>query len=155
VIKQIDNEHHKSRFLAYDVLENKTRELFTLPSSEVGDYWYVSPDGSRIAYLQPDRLHNSSVKIRALNGKIESEFRVKGWSELKCINWAADGKTFFIGGVMPKGATLLRSDFKGHAQVLWSNSGASRIWAIPSPDGKYIAIYDELYEQNVWMVEGF
>jgi hypothetical protein len=50
---------------------------------------------------------------------------------------------------------VLRSDFKGHAQVLWSNSGASRIWAIPSPDGKYIAIYDELYQQNVWMVEGF
>jgi hypothetical protein len=112
-------------------------------------------DGSRIAFMQPDLLQNSSVKIRGLNGNVESQFRVKGWNELKCINWAADGKTLFIGGVMPKGATLLHVDFNGHAQVLWSNIGASRIWAVPSPDNKYVALHDELFEQNVWTIDGF
>jgi hypothetical protein len=154
VLEQIDDQHHQSRFMGYNVLENKTRDLFTLPFSDEGGYWNLSPDGSRIAFLQRD-LHNGSIHIRSLSGKVESEFRVKGWNELKCIDWATDGKTLFVGGVMPKGATLLRSDLNGHAQVLWSDIGASRIWAIPSPDGKHVAIRDEVFDQNVWLLEGF
>jgi Tol biopolymer transport system component len=162
ILEQIDDQHRQSRFMAYSVTENKTRDLFTLPLPNAGGYWNISPDGLRIAMLQSN-LHNGSIQIRSLNGKVEREFRVRGWNELKYIDWAADGKSLFIGGIMPKAVTLLRSDLNGHAQVLWSGIRALTIWAtpspggwvIPSPDGKHIAIRDEVIDQNAWLLEGF
>ena len=59
-------------------------------------------------------------------------------------------------------------DLKGRAQVLRQYKGVGSgtvdnmatvelddTWGVPSPDGRYIAIYGGALNSNVWMLEGF
>ena len=47
-------------------------------------------------------------------------------------------------------------DLKGNARVLWQIKGpGAYMWGVPSPDGRYLAIAGDVYNSNVWMIEGF
>jgi hypothetical protein len=47
-------------------------------------------------------------------------------------------------------------DLKGIARPLWQHKGwAGETWAVPSPDGRYLAIGSGVLTNNVWMLEGF
>jgi hypothetical protein len=46
-------------------------------------------------------------------------------------------------------------DLAGHVQVLWTQQGALGLWAIPSPDGQYLAMPGAAEDRNVWMLENF
>jgi hypothetical protein len=47
-------------------------------------------------------------------------------------------------------------DLKGIARPLWQNKGGvGDTWAVPSPDGRYLAIGSTVLTSNVWMLEGF
>jgi hypothetical protein len=78
------------------------------------------------------------------------------------INWAADGKSLFVShsGLMGSpsgsmGATLLRVDLQGHVLPLWETKDGRFTWAIPSPDGRYLAILGAASGRNTWMIENF
>lgn len=53
VVEELDEEHRQSAFEAYNVKDNTTRKLFTLPLPNSKGLWKISPDGSRLAMLQP------------------------------------------------------------------------------------------------------
>lgn len=53
------------------------------------------------------------------------------------------------------GAMLLRVEFDGRTQPLWETRVGRYTWAIPSPDGKYVAIREPGTERNAWMMESF
>jgi hypothetical protein len=153
VFEEIDEPHGQRRFIGFDPERNQSHELFRLPLPVT--YWDISPDGARLAFLQGSPKNGQFVQIRRLNGQVEKEFKVKGWNDLVCLNWSADGKSIFVGGVLSGSVTLLRSDLSGNPQVLWTEPGARRIWAVPSPDGRYIAVHHERFGRNVWMLENF
>jgi hypothetical protein len=50
---------------------------------------------------------------------------------------------------------------QGNAKVLWERKGdgepwfALAPWAVPSPDGCRVAIYDWKLSANMWMMENF
>ena len=49
-------------------------------------------------------------------------------------------------------------DLNGNAQVLWQSRELAEggfAAGIPSPDGRYLAIWAEIPNANVWMMEGF
>ena len=85
------------------------------------------------------------------------------------MNWAADGKGLFTLRVTRAGSALLHVDLKGNVSVLWEQkgsfawsllfndltSGASVPRAVPSPDGRHLAIYDSRLSANMWMMENF
>jgi hypothetical protein len=55
-----------------------------------------------------------------------------------------------------KGASLLQIDVRsGDAQVLWRVPVSHAPRAIPSPDGKHLAIRGGSTDSNVWLVEKF
>jgi hypothetical protein len=89
------------------------------------------------------------------NGKTW-DLRYEGAWPLFSVDWAVDGKSLFGGGYAARGgvAELLRIDFQGNAQPLWKTAYPVT-WAIPSPDGRRLAIEGGTQDRNVWMLENF
>jgi Tol biopolymer transport system component len=140
-------------FTGFDSQLKQRRELgrFTLdPNFKGGNQWTLSPDATEIAILEAGtgNIYLLNVKTRALQHIV-----VKRWSNLVGIDWTADGKGFFMCGLR-HGGVLLHVDLHGNAQVLWEPGGAG-FWAIPSPDGKHVAMSLFSNNANVWMMENF
>jgi hypothetical protein len=51
--------------------------------------------------------------------------------------------------------TLLHVDLRGNPQVLWEGSGSGQTVAIPSRDGRRLAISNWTTDGNIWMMENF
>jgi DNA-binding winged helix-turn-helix (wHTH) protein/Tol biopolymer transport system component len=150
-------------FHSLDPLSGRLHPLFKLviPGEKPVNF-AISPDGSRIAMTGADP--QGGIEIRSLNGHIESTIEVKGPPNpmSMAINWAADGKSLLLShsGLMGSpsgslGATLLRVDLQGNVQPLWEMKGGRFTWAIPSPDGRYLAVLGAASQRNTWMVENF
>jgi len=142
---------------AFDPLNGRGKALRTIekdPSQFYGATG-LSPDGSTVAIARvgEPEIH---VGLLSLSGGSDREITVKGWPNIRGFDWSPDGKGFYCGSVSPQGRTLLHVDLKGNARVLWQyKAGPGRIWGIPSPDGRYLAIMGDVITSNVWMVEGF
>jgi Tol biopolymer transport system component/predicted Ser/Thr protein kinase len=114
----------------------------------------ISPDGKQIALVIPERPEGT-IKIVSLVSEPEREIVVQGWPSLNSIDWSPDGKGFFVSYAQPMAATLLYVTLDGKTHVLWKQSGNSRIWAVPSPDGRYLAIRGATTDSNAWLIENF
>ena len=143
-------------FTAFDPLKGRGKVLRTVDIDPTASYNFgLSPDGASVALSiggGPD-IH---IRLLSLTGGSDREFTVKGWANLKGLDWAVDGEGLYCGSVSPQSRTLLYVDLKGNARVLWQCKAAGGlIWGIPSPDGRYLAILGYVTNSNVWMVEGF
>ena len=112
--------------------------------------WQLSPDATKIAIL-----HKSMDIIDLLNLKAQSlqHIIVKHWSNLVSMDWTADGKGLFMFSNQ-RGGVLLHVDLHGNAQVLWEPH-QTQVWALPSADGKHVAMPLFLNNMNVWTMESF
>jgi hypothetical protein len=75
------------------------------------------------------------------------------------VDWAADDKGLFVSSPMKGFSVLLYSDLQGKANVLWQQAGEHEggldIYAIPSPNGRHMAMFGWTLNSNMWMVENF
>jgi hypothetical protein len=162
-------------FTAFDPLRGRGRELIRFDTDATADLdryllhyaWDLSPDGTRIAIL---KYSDGRIHVLPLSSKAPQEVVVKGWNSLQSVNWAADGNGFFVSSATKVGSALLRVDLQGNAHVLWEQKGniapwngpyaqwlggPSAPWAVPSPDGRHLAIYSWTLSANMWMMENF
>ena len=80
------------------------------------------------------------------------ELVVKGWDELKNVDWSADGKSLLVSWVNHDlESALLKVALDGRASVLLRSR--NDLWAIPSPDGRLLAIAEFTGTKNVWEIE--
>ena len=116
--------------------------------------WSLSPDGSQRALVCPSL--KEAIRFRStLTGKMR-DVRVTGRNELDSITWAADGKSLLVAGKTPEGGSaLLRITLDGKASVLLRSTTTEILGAIPSPDGRSLAIAEKSVYNNVWQVENF
>jgi serine/threonine protein kinase len=136
----------------------------------------ISPDGKYLAYadktgaylrlLPSGEVHtllpkNDDVQFLSwypdsTEGQPAREITVKNWNSFTSLDWAADGKGFFVSS-NPTGrvSTLLYVDLMGNARELWQVKNYQAAGAIPSHNGKYVAIPAPTIGGNVWMVENF
>jgi Tol biopolymer transport system component len=142
-------------FTAFDPLLGKPHDVLTLDIHSGTIYnWMPSPDGSSIAFTAYSPVDNV-IRIVSLKGGPERDVRVKGGAGFNSIDWAGDGKSFFVSSQSPTSSTLLHVDMKGNATVLWDQRGAWRTWAIAAPNGRELAIQGMTSSSNVWMIENF
>jgi hypothetical protein len=81
---------------------------------------------------------------------------VKGWSVLSTWDPAPDGRSFYTSAIQPDGTVaLLNVDLQGTAHVLLKQKNGAMCWAIPSPDGKFLADMLVNGESNAWVLENF
>jgi hypothetical protein len=116
----------------------------------------VSPDGSKIAVLNPAGIGNR-IRLIPLEGGSTSELEVPGRRQLTDLCWAPDGKGWFVSSVTPaNGEYLLHVGLRGESQVLYEQPQDGRdTWGDPSPDGKHLAFLRWTAERNVWMIDDF
>ena len=140
----------------FDPLKGRGRELLRIPIPN-GYEWALSPDGSKVAMLDSVKSVGR-IRLFPLNGQPEQEIHFKGWQDLHNINWAADGKGFIFAHTMEqdRGAALVHVDFDGKETVLWQVKGSGiYLSGIPSPDGRHLAIFSLVHDNNMWLLEDF
>jgi Tol biopolymer transport system component/DNA-binding winged helix-turn-helix (wHTH) protein len=150
---------HRKELIIYalDVIKGKGPELVHIPVDTDVELPHLdlAPDGKSIAFVSLNTLPGRIRLISLLDGS-QREVEVKGWNSLNHINWAADGKGFYVSSEMAVATTLLYVDLNGDATILVRQPGLfTETWGIPSPDGKHLAIMKYNYGNNAWMLEGF
>src|SRR5206468_389269 len=101
----------------------------------------MTPDGTRLAFIVPTGIPMRQIRVVRLDGTVDHEISVPIARHLFTLNWAADGRSLYAGDSEPQGVVLLEVDVgSGAAKVLWSGVGPQVPRAIPSRDGKQIAI---------------
>jgi len=118
--------------------------------------WGISPDGSRVAMLKPD-AHEGRIHLVPLTGGASpSDVIVKGWTGLFTLNWAADGKGWYVSNRPIRGAgSFLYVDLAGKATILNAPESLVPSWGVPSPDGRHLAFASSQGSVSAWLIENF
>jgi len=121
--------------------------------------WSLSPDGSVLAIAKSNKLDIAVlpvIRLLTLKDGKERSMMLKDWSSINAIDWAADGKTLWVSASTTTGTNaLLNVNLQGKVHPVWEQTKMYVGWAIPSPDGRYLALWQASGNSNVWMVENF
>jgi DNA-binding winged helix-turn-helix (wHTH) protein/Tol biopolymer transport system component len=151
-------ENQQLVFYALDPIRGKGQELARQAIASgpeiVESNWDLSPDGSRIALAIPEGPP-ARIRILSLASGTLQDICVTGWSAFQSMEWAADGKGWFVASRSAAANTLLFVDPQGHAYPLRQTAGGYDMYAIPSPDGHRLAFLEYTTTNNAWMIENF
>jgi Tol biopolymer transport system component len=140
-------------FTAFDPLKARGRELLKFDTSPDSDYnWDLSPDATRIAIL---KSLTGEIYVLSLAGQPTMVISIESASTSNFLDWAADGKGVFVSRPTPRGFALLYVDLHGQIHPLWEQEGGLGVSALPSPDGRHLAIRGWNVNSNIWMIENF
>ena len=152
---QFTEDQKQIVFRAVDAEKGIGRELIRIATRPGGSYnAALSPDATRIGIAEYN-LREGRVRVFSLAGGSEHDFVVKGYAGINSLDWPPDGKSLYLSSQSPTSSTLIRVDMEGNAQPLWDQKGPWHTWAVPSPDGRHLAIMGMTVNSNVWMIEDF
>ena len=140
-----------SETFRFDVRSGKSIEP---PQIDPSCNWSLSPDGSQRAIVAYSS-NQGTIRLRSTSTGKTRDLVVKGWNGLVSIDWSADGRSLLV--VWPdheQGSALLRVTLDGRASALLHSSNHIG-YAIPSPDGRLLAIAEASGTKNVWQIENF
>jgi eukaryotic-like serine/threonine-protein kinase len=167
VITEQSEDRKQFIFTSFDPMKGRGRELARFDVSPGAYDWDLSPDGTHMAVI---KYSEALIHVLSFDGKPPTEIDAKDRTSLQTVNWAADGKGVLASSATPQGSALLHLDSQGNAHVLWRQkgsiapwngdyeiglSGPSAPWAVPSPDGRHVAIYHWSLSGNMWMMDNF
>lgn len=147
----------KFTLFSFDPLKGNGTQVYQVKDDLPQAYnWSLSPDGTTLAIAngkagdEEPRIHLISLKSGA-----DRWLQIQGWSGVGAIDWAADGKSLWASsaGEEEQDNVLLNIDLEGHARTVWRPKKKSVYWAIPSHDGRYLALHVSSSSANVWMAE--
>src|SRR5258705_7887515 len=136
----------------FDVRNGQTTDLHQL---EPSGNWSLSPNGSEraIAVFDPDQ---GKIQLRSTSTGESRELVVNGWSGFLGIDWSSDGKSLLVNSLNRAGEhTLLNVKLDGSTSILIGGSNPRIGPAVPSPDGRFLAIWERTGTSNVWLVDNF
>lgn len=140
-------------FSIFDQEKGNPHEIFKLREPGTNWNWGLSPDGKTLAVT---KAGDSRVRLFSLAGSLVREFPVKNGNSITSIDWAADSKGQFVSSNLTGwNSTLFYFDLAGKATELWQVKSPNATWAIPSRNGKYIAIPAPTTTGNAWLAENF
>jgi Tol biopolymer transport system component len=141
-----------SETFRFDVRSGK---MAVPPQIESAFNWSLSPDGSERAII----LYGSSqdkIELRSTSTGQTRDLVVKGWNGLIGVNWSADGKRLLVSWHnFERDSALLNVSLDGRATVLLKSSNPEIWHAVPSPNGRMLAIAEAGGPKNVWQIENF
>jgi len=146
----VDRTH--AAFISFDPVLGRGHEVTRYEVEPEWSYvWALSPDASKIAIM---KQASGDIHVLSLATRTDEKITVQHWNNLQSLDWTSDGKGFFTSSLQPSGV-LLHVDLHGHANVLWEPKGVSMPWAVPSPDGRYVAMPYFAHNSNAWLLENF
>lgn len=142
-------------FFRFDPSEGGGKQFLEVKDELAQAYnWSLSPDGTTLA-IAKGKWGSDEPRIRlvSLDSGPERWFTIHGWPGVSAIDWAADSKSIWAASAGEKGNVLLRIDMQGNARAVWRPKNVSVGWAIPSRDGKWLALQVHSTSANAWMLE--
>lgn len=142
-------------FFRFDPTRGPGTQFLHLKDVVAGLYnWSLSPDGTTLA-IAKGKWGDEEPKIQlvSLQGAPERWIPIQGWPGINSLDWAADGKSLWASTHTDKESVLLRIDLQGNARAVWRPRNIDVGWAIPSRDGKLVALDVHTSSSNVWMLE--
>ena len=100
--------------------------------------------------------NDGKIHFRSTSTGKTRDVKVKGWDGLMGLDWSPDGKSLLVSWHnFEEDSALLKTTVDGRTSVLLKSSNPE-IWAaIPSPDGRLLAIAEAGGPKNVWQIENF
>lgn len=144
-------DHKQAVITSFDPVKGRGPELakFDLSpeyeTTRMGVFWRISNDGTKLAFAPGP---HGPIQIRSLVNGREQVLHVNQLPREGFV-WAPDGK----GLVTHRGNEIVYLDLKGNSKVWWKCN--DECYALPSPDGRHLAIGDQRNTANIWMMENF
>jgi Tol biopolymer transport system component len=153
VIAEPSADSRELVFSAFDPVKGRGRELSRIPFDLSRHYrWALSPDGK---YISAAHEHSSTVLVRRTDGHPAHDLTITGWPGLDNMDFSADSKGILM-NASPNGIrALLYVDLAGHVRPLWQTELPRVGWAVPSRDGRHLAIEGETNSHNIWALKDF
>jgi Tol biopolymer transport system component/DNA-binding winged helix-turn-helix (wHTH) protein len=145
-------------FFSFDPMLGKGQEVTHIDDPTAYFYnWSLSPDGSMLAFAKKtDTAVQPEIRLLTLKDRAERRTKIANWSGISALDWSADGKHLWVSASTTIGTNgLLNVDLQGRVRPVWAQTKMSVGWGIPSPDGRYLALWQASSNANVWMVENF
>jgi hypothetical protein len=145
--------NRKLTFITYDPFKGKGAPVFEFADEFPQLFnWSLSPDGTTLAVTRAKTEQQARIHLISLKNRAERWLEIKGGPGIASIDWAADSRSLWAasgGG----SNTLLNIDLQGHVRTAWRPGKKSVGWAIPSRDGRYLALHVGSTSANAWMLE--
>jgi Tol biopolymer transport system component/DNA-binding winged helix-turn-helix (wHTH) protein len=150
-------ENGQQTFFTFDPVKGRGVELQARETDGDNFDWVLSPNGKYMAWARNRTSQKEfGVRVLSLAEGWKRDIAVPGWAEFYGLDWAADSKSLWAAANNRRGArALLNVGFDGKVRTMMSNQNAFLEWAIPSPDGRHLAIVQDSNPSNVWLLEGF
>lgn len=153
-------EPGREHFFYFDPEKGLGEEIRKAEIKSINAYdfnWSLSPDGQMLALARREGIQQiPSIRILPLGDRAEQTIPVPGWAGVGSVDWAADSKSVWATGyVSGGGKTLVNVALTGRVRSLLAEKEMTLGWAIPSPDGKHLAIWKAHGDSNVWMLENY
>ena len=142
----------------FDAATGTTKEFFRTAEPGWADYnWTLSPDGKLLALCRQARVsQDATIRLVSVPDGNERLIHINDWARIVAIDWAADGKSFWASAILRgERRALVNIDLKGNLKTVVPGDKPFIGWAIPSRDGKKLAMWESTGGSNVWMLEGF
>jgi Tol biopolymer transport system component len=149
---------HRNIFYRFNSVTGEKQELTSFaPSSDTKFNWSLSPDGSILAMATWRRAQlPGEIRLLSLSSGKQRNVTLEGWSGISSVDWTADGRELWASASNPEGMQgLLRVDLRGRVTPMLQDRQLEVGWAIPSLDGRRVAIWEATGNSNVWALEGF
>ena len=119
--------------------------------------WSLSADGSTLALAKKHRgATQAIIRILRVDGTGERTLNLDDWFAISYMDWAADGKSLWVNASSAAGTpTLLNVKLEGKVIPSLEETEMQLGWAVPSPDGRHVALWKSEQSSNVWLLEGF
>jgi dipeptidyl aminopeptidase/acylaminoacyl peptidase len=148
---------HELTFFTFDPLQGRGAQIFQIKDEVPAIYnWTLSPDGAMLAIAKGKwGEERPRIGLVSLKNGAERWINVEGWPGVGSLDWAADGKSIWVVSSGDEGNALLNVDLQGHIRPFWQPKKMTMGWAIPSRDGRYLALRVASGSANVSMLENF
>ena len=138
---------------ALDPVHGKGRELANLPNSAFGAN--LSPTGTEFAFVMADPEPRRRIRVVSFAGEAPRDIILPTANALSSLDWLPDGSGFLAVDKTFVHANLLLVHLDGQADSLLSVDREVILGAIPSPDGKRVALNWVTKPSDVWMLQTF
>jgi Tol biopolymer transport system component/DNA-binding winged helix-turn-helix (wHTH) protein len=137
---------------SFDPLKGTGAQVYQIKDDTPPLYnWSLSPDGATLAIARSKQ--DSRIRLVSLQTGVERWLNISGGPGIATLDWAADSKSMWAASSGEEENALLNIDLQGRARTVWRPKKMTVHWAIPSRDGRSLALHVSSTTANAWMLE--
>ena len=156
LLSQIGGNHIV--FSTFDPTTGKQTQIHSIDDPEwFLMNWTLSSDGHTLALAKKHRNPlPADILLLDLQGGKQRTLVLDNWFSIGCLDFAADGNSIWVNAASPEGVpTMLNVTLSGKVIPALEEREMDLGWAIPSPNGRDVAIWMSAASSNAYLLEDF